>query len=97
MILNKISGGDCTWAKKAYHVEMMGGSAMLLVTSGEDFEEENNYDDLIGKVEDIPTAIIKKSTGDVIKNYIKDKKSSYDKNLIHMVMKFKSVCFRLYI
>jgi len=62
---------------------------MLLVSIDETFEDINNYDDFMGKVEDIPTAVIRKSDGDIIKDFIKMQPDKY--KLIHMVMKFKSV------
>ena len=67
----------------------MGGKAMLLVTNDEGFNEISNYDDTTSKVEDIPTAIIRKSDGDIIKDYIRMNPSNY-KDVI-MTMQFHSV------
>ncbi len=62
---------------------------MLLVTRDESFEDIYNYDDIMGKVEDIPTAVIRKSDGDTIKDYIKSNPNEVTN--IHMLIKFKSV------
>jgi len=86
---NFISSGDCTLAKKAYNVENMGGKAMLLVMNEENFGDLYNYDDPMGKVEDIPTVIITKSSGDIIKDYITVRPQ--EKDNIHMVIKFGTV------
>jgi hypothetical protein len=67
----------------------MGGKAMLLVSDDETYGDLYNYDDILGKVEDIPTAIIRKSDGNIIKDFIKTKPEQYQS--IHMVMKFASV------
>jgi len=62
---------------------------MLLVTQDVFFDEINNYDDSMGKVEDIPTAIIRKADGEIIKEFIRNNPMQYQN--VHMVMKFKSV------
>lgn len=44
---------------------------MILVSNDETFKYFDNVDDKLGERVDIPTVIVKKSTGDVLKDYIK--------------------------
>ena len=62
---------------------------MLLVSRDETFESKLNYDDSLSKVEDIPTAIIKKSDGDTIKDFIKASPNLFSR--INMLIKFENV------
>lgn len=52
------------------NVRNKGASVMLLVSSTNDFDDENNFDDKLGEKVDIPTVIIRSSVGDKIKKYI---------------------------
>ena len=81
---------ECSLATKAYNVEQIGGSAMLLVSRDDTFESKLNYDDSLSKVENIPTAIIRKVDGDLIKDFIKTNPSLFAR--INMLIKFESVC-----
>jgi len=49
---------------------------MILVSNDESFKIYDNVDDKLGEKVDIPTVIIKKSTGDILKDYIKKNKQS---------------------
>ncbi len=62
---------------------------MLLNTVDETFEDILNYDDIMGKVEDIPTAVVRKSDGNTIKDFIRLNLEKGKK--IKFVMKFISV------
>jgi FlaA1/EpsC-like NDP-sugar epimerase len=44
---------------------------MILVSNDESYKYFDNVDDKLGERVDIPTVIIKKSTGDLLKDYIK--------------------------
>lgn len=44
---------------------------MILVSNDETFKYFDNIDDKLGERVDIPTVIIKKSTGDLLKDYLK--------------------------
>ena len=64
---------------------------MLLVSDDQTFKNYLNYDDVFGKVENLPTVIIRKSDGDIIKDFIRMNKDLYDS--IHMLIGFNSVIF----
>ena len=60
---------------------------MILVSNDETFKYFDNVDDKLGERVDIPTIIVKKSTGDILKEYIKKNKQSK----ITMSVKFTGV------
>ena len=62
----------CKYAEKAYNVQKRGGSVMLLVSDSNHLNDEYNIDDPIGNKISIPTVIITKSIGDIIKEWIKE-------------------------
>jgi hypothetical protein len=49
---------------------------MILVSDDETYKYLDNVDDKLGERVDIPTVIIKKSTGDLLKNYLKKNPNS---------------------
>lgn len=49
---------------------------MILVSDDETYKPLENVDDKLGERVDIPTVIIKKSTGDILKDYIKKNSQS---------------------
>merc|ERR1712151_461838 len=66
-----VDHGDCPYTVKAYNVRARGGRVMILVSNDETFKWFDNVDDKLGERVDIPTVIIKKSTGELLKDYIK--------------------------
>ena len=60
---------------------------MILVSNDETFKYFDNVDDKLGERVDIPTIIVNKSTGDLLKDYIKKNKESK----ITMSVKFTGV------
>lgn len=80
-------------AKKAYHTEVNGGAAMLLASRDESFEDDLNFDAPTGKVEHIPTLIIKKSDADILKDFITKNPDQYES--VHMYIKFENVRFTI--
>ena len=64
---------ECKYAEKAYNVQRRGGSVMLLVSDTNNINEEYNIDDPIGNKVHIPSIIINKETGNIIKEFIREK------------------------
>ncbi len=60
---------------------------MILVSNDETFKNFDNVDDKLGERVDIPTVIVKKSTGEILKNYIKQNKQTK----VTMSVKFSGV------
>ena len=83
---------DCSYAHKAVNVQNTNGKVMLIASDSNIIEEEYNVDDLIEKPT-IPTIIITKDFGDIIREYVKYSLShnyKEDKNII-LNMKFSGV------
>lgn len=79
---------DCSYAHKAANVQKVGGRVMLIASDSNILEEEYNVDDPT-EIVTIPTIIIAKDFGDIIREYTKDKK---DKNeAIVISIKFSGV------
>jgi len=78
------------------NVELIGGYVMLLVSQDENYEIETNLendnisDNLSAqKLPTIPTMIIKKSEGEIIKEFIKSYPSLF--SMINLFIKFEYV------
>lgn len=83
---------DCSYAHKAINVQNTNGKVMLIASDSNIIEEEYNVDDLIEKPT-IPTIIITKDFGDIIREYVKYSLSQNykeEKNII-LNMKFSGV------
>ena len=83
---------DCSYAHKAINVQNMLGKVMLIASDSNIIEEEYNIDDAIEKPS-IPTIIITKDFGDIIREYSKyilNEKNKEDKHII-LNMKFSGV------
>ena len=79
---------DCSYAHKAVNVQKKGGRVMLIASDSNILEEEYNVDDPTESAS-IPTIIIDKEFGDIIRKHNKLKK---DKNeFIIISMKFSGV------
>ena len=87
---------DCSYAHKAINVQNTNGKVMLIASDSNIIEEEFNVEDPIEKPS-IPTIIIAKDFGDIIKEYYKYISSSSNKNIdkdkknIILNMKFSGV------
>ena len=79
---------DCSYAHKAVNVQKKGGRVMLIASDSNILEEEYNVDDPTEKVS-IPTIIIAKDFGDIIREYTKLKQDK--KEYIVISMKFSGV------
>ena len=83
---------DCSYAHKAINVQNTNGKVMLIASDSNIIEEEYNIDDMIEKPT-IPTIIITKDFGDIIREYVKyslSQKNKEDKNIV-LNMKFSGV------
>ena len=79
---------DCSYAHKAANVQKKGGRVMLIASDSNILEEEYNVDDPTETVS-IPTIIIAKDFGDIIREYTKLKQDK--KEYIVISMKFSGV------
>jgi hypothetical protein len=79
---------DCSYAHKAANVQKKGGRVMLIASDSNILEEEYNVDDPTETVF-IPTIIIAKDFGDIIREYTKLKQDK--KEYIVISMKFSGV------
>ena len=79
---------DCSYAHKAVNVQKKGGRVMLIASDSNILEEEYNVDDPTERVS-IPTIIIAKDFGDIIREYTKLKQDK--KEYITISMKFSGV------
>ena len=83
----------CSYANKALNVQSANGKVMLLASDSNIIEEEYNIDDFIEKPA-IPSIIITKDFGDIIREYYKyakkDENGRVEKHII-LNMKFSGV------
>jgi hypothetical protein len=79
---------DCSYAHKAANVQRKGGRLMLIASDSNILEEEYNVDDPTEMVS-IPTIIIPKDFGDIIREYTKLKKNTNE--YIVLSIKFSGV------
>ena len=63
---------NCKYTEKALNVQIKGGKIMLLAYDSNNINDEYNVDDLIGEKINIPTMIIGKDFGDLIKEFYKE-------------------------
>ena len=70
-----VDQGQCSYSKKALNVQLRGGSAMLIVDDDNNLDNNEKYNilDLRGNSIKIPSIIIPRNYGDIIKNYIEQK------------------------
>ena len=68
--------GQCSYSRKALNVQLRGGLSMLIVDDDNDLDNNDLYNilDLRGNSIQIPSLIIPRNYGDIIKNYIQKKK-----------------------
>ena len=79
---------DCSYAHKASNVQKKGGRVMLIASDSNILEEEYNVDDPT-EIVTIPTIIIEKDFGDIIREYTKAKKDTNE--FIVISIKFSGV------
>ena len=66
-----VDQGQCSYSKKAMNVQLRNGGAMLIVDDDDDLENNDKYNilDLRGNSIKIPTLIIPRNFGDILKNH----------------------------
>ena len=67
-----VDQGQCSYSKKAHNVQLRGGGVMLIVDDDNNLDNNEKYNilDLRGNSIKIPTLIIPRNYGDIIKKYI---------------------------
>jgi len=78
-----VDQGQCSYSKKALNVQLRGGSAMLIVDDDNNLDNNDKYNilDLRGNSIKIPTLIIPRNYGDIIKDFIREQKINYNERL----------------
>ncbi len=76
-----VDQGQCSYSKKALNVQLRGGLSMLIVDDDNDLDNNDKYNilDLRGNSIKIPSLIIPRNYGDIIKNYIQEQKIKSEK------------------
>ena len=71
-----VDQGQCSYSRKALNVQLRGGLSMLIVDDDNDLDNNDKYNvlDLRGNSITIPSLIIPRNYGDIIKNYIRSQK-----------------------
>ena len=71
-----VDQGQCSYSRKALNVQLRGGLSMLIVDDDNDLDNNDKYNvlDLRGNSIKIPSLIIPRNYGDIIKNYIRAQK-----------------------
>lgn len=71
-----VDQGQCSYSRKALNVQLRGGLSMLIVDDDNDLDNNDKYNvlDLRGNSIKIPSLIIPRNYGDLIKNYIQSQK-----------------------
>jgi hypothetical protein len=71
-----VDQGQCSYSRKALNVQLRGGLSMLIVDDDNDLDNNDKYNvlDLRGNSIQIPSLIIPRNYGDIIKNYIRAQK-----------------------
>ena len=71
-----VDQGQCSYSRKALNVQLRGGLSMLIVDDDNDLDNNDKYNilDLRGNSIQIPSLIIPRNYGDIIKNYIQTQK-----------------------
>ena len=71
-----VDQGQCSYSRKALNVQLRGGLSMLIVDDDNDLDNNDKYNvlDLRGNSITIPSLIIPRNYGDIIKNYIRAQK-----------------------
>ena len=72
---------DCSYAHKAVNVQNANGKVMLIASDSNIIEEEYNVDDIIEKPS-IPTIIVTKDFGDIVREYSKYSENAKNKDAI---------------
>lgn len=74
-----VDQGQCSYSKKALNVQLRGGAGMLIVDDDNNLDNNEKYNilDLRGNSIKIPTLIIPRKYGDLIKDYIQMNKATH--------------------
>ena len=79
----------CSYANKAINVQNSNGKVMLLASDSNIIDEEFNVDDFIEKPS-IPSIIITKDFGDIIREYYKyNNGKNGEKSIKHIILNMK--------
>ena len=84
-----VDQGQCSYSRKALNVQLRGGSAMLIVDDDNNLDNNEKYNilDLRGNSIKIPSIIIPRNYGNILKNYIEQKiKRAINKRLIEPII-----------
>ena len=81
-----VDQGQFSYSKKALNVQLRGGSVMLVVDDDNNLDNNDKYNiiDLRGNAIKIPTLIIPRNYGDIIKNYIYSQKNKNQGQSFHI-------------
>jgi hypothetical protein len=87
-----VDQGQCSYSKKALNVQLRGGSAMLIVDDDNNLDNNDKFNilDLRGNSIKIPSLIIPRNYGDIIKNYIYEQKNLKEKEPVIVSIKFSA-------
>ena len=87
-----VDQGQCSYSKKALNVQLRGGSIMLIVDDDNNLENNDKFNilDLRGNSIKIPTLIIPRNYGDIIKNFIQEQKTLREMEPIVVTIKFSA-------
>ena len=81
-----VDQGQCSYSKKALNVQLRGGGAMLIIDDDNDLENNDKYNilDLKGNSIKIPTIIIPRNYGDILKSHFYLNKNNLEPIIINV-------------
>ena len=79
-----VDQGQCSYSKKALNVQLRNGGAMLIIDDDNDLENNDKYNilDLRGNSIKIPSIIIPRNYGDIIKSYFYSNNNNFEPIII---------------
>ena len=86
-----VDQGQCSYSKKALNVQLRNGGAMLIIDDDNDLENNDKYNilDLRGNSIKIPTIIIPRNYGDILKNHFYSNRNKGINNLEPIIISVK--------
>ena len=86
-----VDQGQCSYSKKALNVQLRNGGAMLIIDDDNDLENNDKYNilDLRGNSIKIPTIIIPRNYGDILKNHFYSNKNKDINNIEPIIITVK--------